>query len=100
MQSTWNGLSAKVESPEEVEPAEQPEEEWDAMHMEDEEDPWAGLGMDEAEEIPPGIPANAESQSDIAVDPEEELNELGDERAGVDEDGEVAEELRQKFATR
>ena len=95
-----NGLSANVERPEEVEQAEQPEKEWDAMQMEDEEGPWAGLGMDETEETPPGILANVESLADIAVDPEEELNELGDERAGVDEDGEVGEELRQKFATR
>ena len=29
-------------------------EEWDAMQIEDEEDPWEGLGTDEAREILPG----------------------------------------------
>ena len=41
----------------EVEQAERLEEDWEVVHTEEEEDPWAGLGMDEAEESLPGGPA-------------------------------------------
>ena len=39
------------------------------MQMEDEEDPWAGWGMDEAGETPPGISTNVESQAEDAIGP-------------------------------
>ena len=73
---------------------EQQEEEWEAMQIEDEEDPWAGLGMDEAGETPPSISKNVESQTEDAVDPEEELSEL---RVETDENGDGIEEPRQNL---
>ena len=44
--------------------------------MEGEEDPWAGMGVDEAEETSQGISANAESWAEEATDQEEEWSEL------------------------
>ena len=86
-----NGLS---ERPDEVKQAEQPEEEWEAMQMDDEEDPWAGQRMDGAGEIPSGISTNVESQAEDAVDPQEELSEL---RVEIDDNGDGIEELRRNL---
>ena len=48
--------------------------------MEGEEDPWAGMGMDDAEEARLGTSANAESRerahAEQATDPEHEWNKL------------------------
>ena len=38
------------------------------MQTEEGEDPWAGVGMDAAEELEPGIPAKAGSQAEDATD--------------------------------
>ena len=76
------------------------EEEWEAVQWGDEEDLWAGVDMDEAEEPTPGTSANAESRADIPVDPEEELNEQQEERGEGDEGGDAAEWLSQKVTTR
>ena len=34
---------------------------WNEVHRESDEDPWAGMDMDKAEEASHGLPANAES---------------------------------------
>ena len=52
-------MVSQAKWPGEVKQAEQLEEEWGAMQMGDEEGPWAGLGMDEAGEIPLEISTNA-----------------------------------------
>ena len=81
-----NGLTVKAERPDEVKQAERQEEQLKAMQMEDEEDPWSGLGMDEAGEILPGKSTNVESQAEDAANPQEEPNKLQDQRVDVDED--------------
>ena len=81
-----DGLTVKAERPDEVKQAEQQEEQLKAMQMEDEEDPWPGLGMDEAGEILPGKSTNVESQAEDAANPQEEPDKLRDQRVDVDED--------------
>ena len=54
-----NVESQAEKSSEQAEEAERPEEELNAMQTEGEEDPLAGLGMDEAEESLPSAPVKA-----------------------------------------
>ena len=70
----------------ETKQAEELEDEWNAMHVTNEESPWASLGTGDAEETPSGIPANAEirgpAQVEEAIDFEKEWNELHEDWEG------------------
>ena len=52
------------------------------MHMEDDEDPWAGLGVDEAEEIRSGTSTKAESQAEDVIDLNGEAERPDDVKQG------------------
>ena len=54
------------------------------MLMEDEKDPWAGVGMDEAGEMLSGTSTNVEREAEAAGDSEEEPNEQREERDEVE----------------
>ena len=66
------GISTQVQSQpekmqEEAKQTERPQEEFNAMHTEGEEDPWARPGMDEAEENLPRVPAKARSHAECTT---------------------------------